>query len=159
MNEFAERLIAQAKENPYFHLEGYMERYWLKPFDEKGMNLRVHHILTSDNDRHMHDHPWPSTSIILAGGYWEILPADQSQDPALDETHRIRVWRGPGTVTSRKATDRHLVELPDGKTSWSLFLMGEYEQKWGFYTPEGKVYWREYLNDWETETSTDKVAV
>lgn len=149
-----EQLIEQAKKNPYFHLEGYMERYWLIPFNEENStNIRIHHILTSDTDRHLHDHPWPSTSIILKGGYWEVMPKDQNQDPALDATDRIRVWRAPGDVITREANHRHSIELPKGQTSWSMFLMGKYENKWGFYTDEGKVYWREYLNDYTTETA------
>ncbi len=71
-------LINRAMKTPYFHLEDYMERYWLTPFNPNGMNIRVHKILSSDSDRHMHDHPWPSTSIILKQGYWEWLPNDQS---------------------------------------------------------------------------------
>lgn len=154
-----DNLIEQAKKNPYFHLEGYMERYWLYPFDENNsINIRIHHILRSDEDRHLHDHPWPSTSVILKGGYWEILPEDQSQDPTLDAERRKRIWRSPGDVVTRKAGDRHAIELPEGQTSWSMFIMGKYEQQWGFYLPEGKMYWREYLNDWVTETTTDKVA-
>lgn len=153
-----DKLIADAKQNPYFHLEGYMERYWLYPFNEKGTNIRIHHILRSDDDRHLHDHPWPSTSIILKGGYFEILPIDQNQDPTLDDEHRVRIWRGPGDVVTRAANSRHALELPEGQTAWSMFIMGEYEQKWGFYTSEGKIYWRDYLGDYETETSTDKVA-
>lgn len=152
-----DQLIEKAKQNPYFHLEGYMERYWLYPFDENNSaNIRIHHILRSDSDRHLHDHPWPSTSIILKGGYWEILPEDQNQDPALDEEKRIRVWRAPGDVVTRAANTRHAIELPEGQTSWSMFIMGKYEQQWGFYLPEGKMYWREYLNDYETSTTTDK---
>jgi hypothetical protein len=155
-----DKLIEDAKKNPYFHLEGYMERYWLYPFSEDGaINVRIHHILRSDEDRHLHDHPWPSTSVILKGGYWEILPEDQAQDPSLDGEKRIRVWRAPGEVVTRVANTRHAIELPEGKTSWSMFIMGKYEQQWGFYTAGGKVYWRDYLNDYETETTTDKVTL
>lgn len=154
-----DKLIEDAKKNPYFHLEGYMERYWLYPFSEdNAINVRIHHILRSDTDRHLHDHPWPSTSVILKGGYWETMPADPNQDPKLDETNRIRVWRSPGDVITRAANSRHAIELPEGQTSWSMFIMGKYEQQWGFYTAEGKVYWREYLNDWETVTASDKAT-
>lgn len=155
----ADKLIEQAKKNPYFHLEGYMERYWLYPFDEdNAINIRIHHILSSDSDRHLHDHSWPSTSIILKGGYWEIMPASEGQLAALDATDRIRVWRSPGDVVTRQANSRHAIELPEGQTSWSMFIMGKYEQKWGFYTDVGKIYWRDYLGDYTTETSTDKVT-
>lgn len=151
----ADKLIEQAKKNPYFHLEGYMERYWLYPFEPNKTNIRIHHILRSDEDRHLHDHPWPSTSIILKGGYWEIMPLDPLQDPKLDEKARVRIWRGEGDVVTRGATTRHALELPEGKTCWSMFIMGPKEQSWGFYTDKGKIYWREYLNDWTTVTASD----
>jgi hypothetical protein len=156
MNEFTQKLIEQAKDNPYFHLDGYMERYWLAPFKENGGNVRIHHILSSDADRHLHDHPWASTSVILDGGYWEVMPADPLQHPSKDADAFIKVWRAPGDVVTRQANSRHLIHLPEGKTSWSMFIMGPYEQKWGFYTEYGKVYWRDYLQDYSTETSTDK---
>lgn len=150
-----DNLVEQAKKNPYFHLDGYMERYWLYPFQNDGMNIRIHHVLSSDKDRHHHDHPWPSTSIILQTGYWEIMPKDQEQDPSLDATEFVRIWRAPGDVVTRKATDRHSLELEPGTTAWSMFIMGPLEQKWGFYTEEGKVYWRDYLNDYTTKTASD----
>lgn len=34
----------------------------------------VHHILRSDRDRAMHDHPWENASLVLRGGYWEVAP-------------------------------------------------------------------------------------
>lgn len=150
-----EQLIEQAKQTPYFHLDGYMERYWLYPFQEGRVNTRIHHILRSDSDRHFHDHPWPSTSVILKGGYWEILPLDQNQPPELDEEFRKYHWRAEGDIITREAKHRHAIELPKGQTAWSMFIMGNMEQQWGFYLPEGKQYWREYLNDYTTSTMTD----
>jgi hypothetical protein len=156
MTNLADKLIEQAKRHPYFHLEGYMERYWLTPFSpDNSQNTRIHHILSSDKDRIFHDHSWESTSIILKGGYWEIMPGDQGQDPSFDDINYISIWRAPGDVVSRKALTRHRIELPEGKTSWSMFIMGKYENKWGFYTPEGKVYWREYLNEEERKSEDE----
>ncbi len=153
--DFVDALIDEAKKTPYFHLKGYMERYWLVPFNPDSANARIHHILRSDNDRALHDHPWDSISIILKGGYWEILPLEQSQHPELDSQRFQRIWRKPGDVVSRKAGDRHRIEVEPGTTSWSLFFMGPLRQQWGFYSNEGKVYWREYLNDYETQTASD----
>lgn len=152
-------LIELAKKTPYFHLDGYMERYWLKPFNaDDPINIRIHHLLSSDSDRALHDHPWPSTSIILKGGYWEIMPELENQDPKLDQVLYSKVWRKPGDVIHRKATSRHriMIEPNNQEPVWSMFIMGPYEQTWGFYTPEGKVYWREFLDDWTTITTTDK---
>ena len=45
---------------------------------------------------------------------------------------------------SLRATDRHLLELASGRTAWTLFIMGPQRQKWGFYTPHGKVLAEHY---------------
>ncbi len=71
-----------------------------------------------------------------------------------------RVWRAPGDVVTRQARDRHSIELDKDENgneipSWSMFIMGELEQQWGFYTAKGKEYWRDYLNDYTTKTAND----
>lgn len=156
---WARGLIDASKATPYFHLEGYMERFWIQMPPglqepdatsdrwKTGNGARIHHILRSDNDRHLHDHPWPSTSLILFEGYLEVLPKDQRQDPRLDSDpeHQIVIPRAPGDVIHRAAGDRHRLIVNRGRTAWTLFMIGDYEQGWGFYTPEGKVPWREYL--------------
>jgi hypothetical protein len=151
-----ENLIEYAKQTPYFNLEGYMERDWLIPYNGD-LGIRIHHILRDDNDRAFHDHPWPNTSVVLKGGYWELMPELENQDPSLDKVLYSKVWRKPGDVIQRKATTRHRLMIPEGTTATSMFIMGPWEQDWGFYTPEGKVYWREYLNDYTTQTTTDKI--
>ncbi|ADC73169.1 conserved hypothetical protein (plasmid) [Thioalkalivibrio sp. K90mix] len=159
-------LIRRAERTPYFHLKGYMERYWLlggtardpRPVIQRAwvgsildrwvgrlVCVRIHRILSSDHDRHLHDHPCSSASLILEGGYWEIFPKRQDQHPSEDAVHYRRVWRGPGTVVVRRAGTRHRLELEPGVTPVSLFVFGPRTQKWGFYTESGKVYWREYL--------------
>ena len=155
LDRLVDRIIARAKRTPYFDLNGYMERYWLRQpvgFAENdrsrtGIGARVHRILRSDSERHLHDHPWPSISIILRGGYWEILPAMQAQHPSLDQYCWRRVWRGPGSIVFRRAHHRHRIEIPDDTDSWSLFVMGRYTKQWGFYTNDGFVYWRTYLGE------------
>lgn len=166
----ASALIEQSKATPYFHLEGYMERWWLQrpaghgeqsdvsDRNQTGHAARVHHILRSDSDRAFHCHPWPSTSIILLGGYWELLPLDQAQHPCSDAKYHRKLWREPGDVVQREATDRHRIILPEGQTAWSLFLMGDYEKSWFFHDAvRGKVPWREYLGEESRSvTETDK---
>lgn len=156
--EAIEKLIEYAKQTPYFNLEGYMERDWIVPYNGD-FGIRIHHILYNDHDRAFHDHPWPNTSVVLKGGYWELMPENPDQDPSLDKILYSRVWRKPGDVVVRKSTSRHRLELPTGETAHSMFIMGPWEQDWGFYTPEGKVYWREYLNDYTTQTTTDKTTM
>lgn len=52
-----------------------------KPYMRRFILLRtplgacyLHLFFRSDNDRGLHDHPWPFTSFIVSGGYWEQTP-------------------------------------------------------------------------------------
>lgn len=156
LSQFAGKVINQGLSTPYIHLDGYMDRFWVTPnpkdddLYEQTASARLHHILRADTDLYMHDHPFDSVTLILAGGYVEIVPHDQKQDMLLDSTHWTSHIRQPGDIIFRKATDRHKIIsiAPDPYESWSLFMTGPWRQDWGFYTPEGKVYWREYLNEW-----------
>lgn len=68
-------VIAFAAGKPYFDLADYMGRTWLvEPADGRPYNARVHKVMRSDHDRCLHDHPWHNASIVLKGGYWEVLP-------------------------------------------------------------------------------------
>ncbi len=121
-------MIRTAKKKPYFHLDGYMNRWWLVED-----SVRIHQILRSDEDRHLHDHPFDYTSIILRGAYIE-----ETIDGA-------RIEYGQGSVLTRKAGDFHRLTLPYGEV-WSLFMIGHWKQVWGFMTENGKVPWRDYLS-------------
>lgn len=185
-DRFAVWVVTRAKRTPYFHLKDYMERYWLFRRGEFGLAdadghgapeggegtqgarpalaARVHVILRSDADEHLHDHPWPHLSIILSGGYWEDVPFAHRGAAWVGETRRV--WRGPGAVVFRRATSLHKLHIPPVETArmvfdhegssiedgdpipgrcTSLFIMGPQVRRWGFATPSGWVYWRTYL--------------
>jgi len=85
----------------------YMQRWILQtPWG----TFRLHHILRSDEARALHDHPWDFTSILLTGGYDEILPrADGSEycvhhprwsvvRHAAEDQHRLIVHRPVWTL-------------------------------------------------------------
>lgn len=89
---------------------------------------------------------------MLFGGYWEIMPSEQEQSAKWDsrpETILLhgycRIWRGPGSIVFRRATDRHRLEIPDGGEAWSLFIMGPWQRNWGFHTASGRVPWQGYI--------------
>jgi hypothetical protein len=131
------------------HLTGYMNRWFIKT---KYGGLRLHHILRSDADRHLHDHPWDFTSFILWGEYWEELPIAQPDEPYFgDSFNGVSPYPGASvwpkhwprwSVVRRKATDAHLLRL--SRPVWTLVWHGPNERKWGFWTEEGWVYWRDY---------------
>jgi hypothetical protein len=138
---------------PCSSIDDYMDRWWLIGDEEdKGTTrVRVHHILRSDDDRALHDHPWDYTTVILLGGYWEHTVGtiedylnDQDAYMGDDGSVYLRRWHGPGSVIRRKAEDRHRLELPDGQTAWTLFTMSPKRREWGFHTRKGFVHWAEY---------------
>lgn len=167
-----DRLITYAKRTPYFHLPGYMERYWLVPYRQRisreidegtavsydgtgpvsfrerpfvwcsqqlGIAIRLHHILRSDTGRHPHDHPWSFVTVILRGGYYEML---------FDE-HGVctsTTWHGPGSILFRRANTWHrlIVPLDEGKECWTLFITGPWKQTWGFLVDGKKIDYRDY---------------
>ncbi len=184
------RLHAQAMRRPYFDLAGYMRRGWLLGYHSAARNhdnrhwhgktlgrvhawlteriaIRAHEILRSDADRHRHDHPVDSISIVLGpDGYWEVSEptalavrwpsiyaalldyvkcADTETDAPLMAAFGIH-WRGPGCIVARSAEASHRLVLPMGsqpvKTLW---VMGRKRRSWGFHTPGGWVGWRKYL--------------
>lgn len=171
LNRIADWLIERAKRTPYwyidqnggrhYHLYGkhgdpYMARYWLVPYNRFGIAARVHHILRGDEDRHLHDHPWWSISIILRGGYWEMMPEPPGYLP-----HRVTtVWRGPGSIVFRRARDWHRLVLDANyvhntrQECWTLFITGPQRKDgdpnhscWGFLVDGEKVPSDVYLGE------------
>ena len=97
----------------YDKAEPFMVRYYLLfrkrpkwfPF-----NILIHKILKSDLGD-LHDHYWSYITIILKGGYWET-------------NENGTFWRGPGYIGFRKASDRHSLRIPKGKSAWTLIFVG-----------------------------------
>lgn len=114
--------------------EPYLERWWLKREPEG--SIYVHRFLRSDDDRALHDHPWDSVSIVLAGRYVEVTPEGS-------------IPRLAGDVIFRRASDPHRIEIAQGETAITLFITGAREREWGFHcgddTPAGGWrHWREF---------------
>lgn len=135
-------IVEHAKQRPYFHLDGYMER----DFNHRGdrLSTRTHKILRSDLDRDLHNHPWHYATLILEGGYWEVTPRDFDQPYALDrdDGHRVRTWYGPGNLLVRcHPRFRHRLEVPEGGYAITCFSYLAKHRDWGFFTPQGVVYW------------------
>jgi hypothetical protein len=125
-------------------LAGYMERWILQtPWG----TLRVHHILRSDDDRALHDHPWAFWSLLLTGGYKEIVGISlkdwQRMNPdaptPIDggDIERHTYWPRFSLVR-RKAEDAHRLELTSGPV-WTLVWTGPFKRQWGFHTDDGWV--------------------
>lgn len=114
--------------------DDYLRRWWVIPRNEYA-NVYLHEFRVSDEDRALHDHPWPSTSFLISGAYLEHTP---------DGTFH----RKAGDVVSRAADALHRIELfdgPDGPIpTISLFITGPKCREWGFACGQGWVHWRDF---------------
>lgn len=144
-----------------------------RPF---GISVYLHCFLRSDDDRAMHDHPWPWLSWILQGGYDEITPCAPEDDDAewggnYDEGIK-RTTRRAGSIAIRSARALHRVKLwphetrrkyrdaapmgvsigeqdypAEGQPCWTLFITWRYQRPWGFMCSKGWVPWRKFAVD------------
>lgn len=141
----ADWLIRQAQRTPYFHLEGYMERWWVfnpTPAKNNGdgrrfkwlPSIRIHHILRGDHERHQHNHPWDARTIILKGSY-------------LEKRTYCLYNRYAGDTASIKANDFHTIDSVSPGGVWTLFITWRWRHTWGFQTKHGFVPWRMYLEE------------
>src|SRR3546814_10406590 len=78
----------------------YLEKWHLSREDDGSARL-MHHILRSDGDDELHDHPWDNRTLMVTYGYWEI-------------TRDGRRWNAPGDIVIRKAHEFHRIELEPG---------------------------------------------
>lgn len=140
----------------------YLRRWWIIPRN-RFFNIYLHHIQGDDDDRALHDHPYVNVSVVLKGGYWEVMPHDgnqwRSEGDRLIPIDR-GIWRRPGSIVFRRPTDAHRLELHrevrrDVKglkgygppiPCWSLFITGPRVREWGFHCPKGWVPWQKFTS-------------
>lgn len=115
----------------------YLLRWWLIPRN-RWFNVYLHMFLRSDDDRALHDHPWPWLSMILGGRYVE---------------HTIRAGgihqrreRSAGSVAMRLPWTAHRVEVFDGELAWTLFVTGPVLRTWGFHCQNGWKRWQDFTD-------------
>lgn len=162
--------------NPAWLVPGFVQPKSTRFYRElcSRLAIRAHTTFRSDRDRHQHNHRSWSISIILAGGYWEILeptPAamtspllykaaldtlEQDWISPLEAAHHKYLnalgifWRAPGDIVFRRATDYHKLILPRGVVCKSIFIFGRKSNDWGFRVDGRHVPWREYLANAES---------
>lgn len=160
---------------PYYDIVGHDEagenalylRRFILSFNKRRGHLFLHHIYRSDSDRYPHSHPWAFNTIIISGGY-----TDEAYDvhwilgkptrgavedgklyrwPVVRSPEPRRTLARPGYIYRRPSSHVHLLKLHPGKTAWTLVRTAGAEQPWGFLTETEWIYWREYLQDWESD--------
>lgn len=97
--------------------------------------VKLHWIFLPDAGRDLHDHPWSFFSLVLRGGYTELMRLT----PTLSRQSRVRWWN------FKRASAAHRIESVRPGTI-TLVINGPKLREWGFYTPTGWMHWREYCN-------------
>lgn len=144
----------------YVHGEGYLLRGQFTP--TKGFVPRVylHYFLESDQDRELHNHPFPGVGWLLTHGY--------------SEYRWVPNWPLPGGRIERRDIGRwcfnvirsstfHRVELSRGRC-WTLFVSGlrvgpSDGTDWGFLDPSTRAYtpWGKHKSIAQSFLSPDEV--
>lgn len=89
--------------------------------------IYLHHIVSDDGDRPLHDHPWPYVAVTIRGRYLE-----ETDDGK-------RTLRKIGMPHRHPAVYSHAIRWVMPST-WTLVLTGKRCRQWGFYAPEGWVH-------------------
>lgn len=111
--------------------ELHFQRYRI--IETKWFNIYVHYIAKSDEDKHMHDHPWDFISIILWGGYAEILKKVwwKTTNEIEKIEYNVKTYK-PISIIHRPANDFHQITLL--KPTFTLVFTGPRKRTWGYLT-------------------------
>lgn len=107
----------------------------------------VHQFLRSDDDRALHDHPWPWATLLVHGSYTE-------HRIAAGGVHHREVFDS-GTLRAHWPSYAHRIELHAGPCV-TLFFTGPRvgsrpsrlrgDRSWGFHCRDGWRDWREFTD-------------
>lgn len=130
-------------ENPY------LRRWFIIPRN-RWLNIYLHEIVRSDDDRALHDHPWWNLSIILDGSMLEVMPLDAAHPSGSTVSRYLK----EGNIVWRRADAAHRLEVRDGVTCRTLFITGPRIRQWGFHCPNGWRHWKVFTSFDETGDAT-----
>lgn len=120
--------------------EPYLIRWslWL-PF---GYSIKLHKILRADEDRCDHDHPFAMLRIILWGGYREVCGEER-------KPQHCKPWRpwAPWRMYYCPVGFRHRITELLRSHSWTLAWCGNKQRDWGFFTKNGFMHWKQFVNE------------
>ncbi|MCA1571174.1 MAG: hypothetical protein LC798_12825 [Chloroflexi bacterium] len=113
--------------------------------------LLVHRFLPNADDRDVHDHPRAFVTVVLRGGYDDLVPCSHCDGTGMVSYPDMRISCGTcgdvreappglvvgdrmcrGTIRYRPAEHRHRTRVgPNG--CWTLVAMGPLVRAWGFW--------------------------
>jgi len=94
-------------------------------------SIYIHGIYAPDEDRHLHNHTWDYTSIVLSGSY-------------LEKTKNHIKLLGIGKISSRDGSDYHKIYKLVSKSVYTLFIVGPTKRHWGYIVDDKHITHEEY---------------
>lgn len=115
----------------------YLDRWFIKIF---GFTVRLHRFYRGDDDRAVHDHPWPFITFPFKG-YYERVRTDRFGEHTINF---VKPWR----FHFRPAKYQHMVlgsrlwvdgEFRTPEPFWTFVTTGRKDttRRWGFW-PDGR---------------------
>jgi hypothetical protein len=106
----------------------YMRRWTI---ETPWFSIRLHHWLHSDDQRHLHDHPWGFHTFVLKGAYIDTSSPEGADIGEEREDWQFQLMRA-GTYAYRPSHHKHYVKvIPPG--CWTLVFTGPIMRRWGFW--------------------------
>jgi hypothetical protein len=97
----------------------------------------LHNLGTEDRSEFLHNHPWNFVSIVLWGGYKEVI---EDGDETRLAKHRWLSWHKiPASAFHRIVSVKPY--------TFTMMVTGRRIQPWGFKTDKGWVDWRQYYRE------------
>lgn len=110
--------------------DAYLERYHVASLF--GFKIWLHRFIRNDSDRHLHNHPWHALSVILTGGYREIVALKGYRNWDIVDYKR-------GNFNLIKADKTHRILQVEPNT-WTLMLVSPRTGKgWSFVDDDGNL--------------------
>lgn len=90
------------------------------------------------------DEHYTAAELVATERTYQPGCPDCGHEVGEDDRETERTWHGPGSVLWRPLPSTHRLELPAGRTAWSLVLTGPKRREWGFHTICGWIPWTQY---------------
>ena len=103
----------------------------------------LHWLNKPDPESHLHDHPVSFLSIILKGGYTEFRGTPFPDSTKIMAETRVHRWYN---YIYASRYDVHTIKSVKPNTL-TLCFMGPKVREWGFHTPDGWIYWKDYYKE------------
>lgn len=104
----------------------YLERYHIASMF--GFKIWLHRFIRNDSERHLHNHPWHALSVILTGGYREIVALDGYRNMDI-------IDHNAPSINVIKASKTHRILQVEPNT-WTLILRAPRLTDFWFFVDE-----------------------